>query len=322
VGGRPARGAALGPEAPELWGIYDDLRRATIDSIRWVLSEQGRQGHWQTFIPTGPADVGRLDSTMVGTLAYFHPCRLYMGQKLGADIDAAARQTLETIWSHLVTGGGFRHDSAWHAYGPYLTLQLAHCFLLLGDIGRMDQCLGWAVGNSAYARVSRGGVAGDEWQVVQGAWNEQHCYPVASDFAEVPQSWWYMGDIPHGWAAAEFLLLLRDLLFFESDEDGDPHVYLAPGVPPHWVGDGQAIGVSNAPTVFGGPFGYTLTHRQAGREVEIRITQPPPRPIKFVYRCRFGPRITAAEADGNTITPDGDTVWLPAGTVVATVRYA
>jgi hypothetical protein len=308
-------------ETRELWNIYDDVRRAVIDSIRWMLTRQHEQGNWETFIPTGPGDVGRLDSTMIGTLAYFHPCRLYMGKKLGDDIDVAARLTLETIWSHFVTGGGFRHDAAWHAYGPYLTLQLAHSFLLLGDIDRMDQCLAWAVGNAAYAHVSRGVVAGDAWQVVQGGWNEQHCYPVASDFAEVPNDWWYMGDIPHGWAAAEFNLLLRDILFFEADEDGAPHIYLAPGVPAHWVDDGQTIGVAHAPTILGGVFGYTLTHQQSARTVHIRITQAPPRSVPYVYRCRFG-AIASAQADGVAIAASGDTVWLPAGTVVATIRYA
>ena len=310
------------PEAGELWSIYSDLHRATADSIRWVLGEQRRQGHWETFIQTGPGDAGRLDSTLIGTLAYFHPCRLYIGQKLGPDIDFAARQTLETIWSHFVSGGGFRHDSAWHTYGPYLTLQLAHCFLLLGDLARMDECLMWAVGNAAYARVSRGPGAPDAWQVVLGAWNEQHCYPIASDFAEVPRDWWYMGDIPHGWAAAEFLLLLRDILFFEADEDGSPHVYLAPGVPPHWVADGQSIGIANAPTIFGQPFGYALTHRQATKTVEIQITQPLPPPVRLAYRCRFGSGIASATADGNAVPMVGDTVWLPAATTTAAIRYA
>jgi hypothetical protein len=50
-----------------------------------------------------------------------------------------------------------------------------------------------------------------------------------------------MGDIPHGWAAAEFTLLLRDMLFFEANEDEDPHIYLAPGIVPRWLDDGQAV---------------------------------------------------------------------------------
>src|SRR5215468_3442686 len=78
---------------------------AVAGSIRWVLGQQAAQGQWQTFVPTGPADVGRLDSTIIGALCYFHPLRLYHGAKLGADIDQAFRLTLETIWARFVTGG-------------------------------------------------------------------------------------------------------------------------------------------------------------------------------------------------------------------------
>ncbi len=306
-------------EADEIWGIYDSLRDATANSIRWVLDQQRRRGHWETFIPTGPGDVGRLDSTLIGVLAYFHPCRLYDGAKLGPDIDLAARLTLETIWGRFVDGG-FRHDSAWNCYGPYLTLQLAHAFLLTGQLERMDQCLRWIVANAAYAKVSREGSL-EPWQVVLGAWNEQHCYPIAKDFAEMPNRYWYMGDIPHGWACADFMTLLRDILFFEADEDGDAHLYVAPGVMPHWVGDGQTVSVNNAPTVFGQPFGYRLTHRLNGRRVEIRFTQPSPAHVRLVYPCRFGSRIQAAQADGKALQHSGRDVHIPPGAVDVSVDY-
>jgi hypothetical protein len=103
--------------------------------------------------PAGPADAGRLDSTMIGAVACFHPRRPYMSAKLGDDIDQAARTTLETIWAHFVPGG-FRHDAAWNAYGGHLTLQLAHAFLLTGDIAQMDACLAWVIGDAACATVS------------------------------------------------------------------------------------------------------------------------------------------------------------------------
>jgi hypothetical protein len=306
------------PEAGEIWSIYHDLVRDTADSIRWVLGEQRRRGNWETYIPTGPGDVGRLDSTMIGVLAYFHPCRLYMGAKLGDDLDLAARQTLDTIWGHFVDGG-FRHDSAWHCYGPYLTLQLAHAFLMIGDLDRMDRCLNWVVGNAGYATVSRSAGSSDVWQVVQGAWNEQHCYPISKNFAEFPNSWWYMGDIPHGWACAEFTLLLRDILFFEADEDGAPHIFLAPGVLPQWVKEGQSVGVSNAPTVFGTAFSYKLTHNQSVKTIEIEILQSPST-VRFVYPCRFG-AVKSVQANGATIPITGNEVALPAGTTRAIVTY-
>lgn len=307
-------------EVRELWDIFDDIKRATTDSMRWVLEQQRRQGHWETFIPTGPADVGRLDSTVIGALAYFHPCRLYMGPKLPADLDRAMRHTLDTIWAHFIDGG-FRHDSAWNAYGPYLTLQLAHAFLLVGDVTRMDQCLAWSVHNAAYARMSREPGSSELWQVVLGAWNEQHAYPISKDYREFPGRSWYMGDIPHGWAAAEFLLLLRDILLFEADEDNDRQLYLAAGVPPHWLGDGEQIRVTGAPTRYGQAIGYTLVHRASSKRIELDLTSPPPAGVRLVYPCRFGSGIVSATANGAPLAVAGREIGLPPGTTRAVVNY-
>ncbi|HWM56759.1 MAG TPA: hypothetical protein VNO83_02905 [Pseudonocardia sp.] len=309
------------PERAEIWRAYDELRQATAASIRWVLQRQREAGRWETFIPTGPGDVNRLDSTMIGTVAYFHPCRLYQGHKLGDDIDVAARATLDTIWAHFVEGGGFRHDSAWRAYGPYLGLQLAHAFLLIGDQVRMDACLRWAVGEAAFAAGPP--VPGaDPVQIVSGAWNEQHAYSVASDFATVPGSWWYMGDIPHGWAAAEFQLLMRDICFFESGEDDNPHVYLAPGVLPHWLAGGAQVTVRDAPTAFGVPFGFTLVHDGAARTVTITVTQPLPAAVGYRYPLRLG-RAASLTVDGQPrpLPPDGADMVLPGGMQQAVIGY-
>ncbi|MFI1358362.1 hypothetical protein ACH4TV_33070 [Streptomyces sp. NPDC020898] len=299
------------PEVPELWGAFDELKQATADSIRWVLDEQQRRGAWETYIPTGPGDVGRLDSTMIGTAAYFHPLRLHMGSKLGADIDRAARFTLDTMFAHFVTGG-YRHEAAWNAYGPYLTLQLAHAYLLAGDPGRMDELLDWVV-RAGFPSVADRAVA-------LGAWNEQHAFSIASEFTEVPYQRWYMGDIPHGWAAAEYLLLIRDILFFEADEDGDPHLYIAPGVRPHWVPSGEQVAVESAPTLFGEPFGYRLTHDPAGRTVTVEVTTAPAG-VRFVYPCQFG-EVRSASADGQQLEVAGQDVRVPAGTERFSVTYA
>ncbi|MDB5369118.1 MAG: hypothetical protein JWP20_676, partial [Roseomonas sp.] len=307
------------PQAGEIWRTYDDMRQATADSIRWVLDQQRAQGHWQTFIPTGPADIGRLDSTIIGAVAYFHPCRLHLGTKLGADIDLAARLTLDTIWSNFMQEGGFRHDAAWHAFGPYLTLQLAHAFLFTGDIDRMDQCLLWAVGRAGYATLHAPGAV-SAWQVVQGAWNEQHCYPVAREFAERPNDWWYMGDIPHGWAAAEMTTLLRDILLFEADEDADPHMYVAAGVPPHWLAGDQGLVVRDAATLFGVTFGYTLKHDATARHIDIDIDQPLPPHVRMVHPCRLGP-VRAATADGTPLHVTGQDVAIPGGARHIEITY-
>jgi hypothetical protein len=311
------------PETSEIWSIYDQLRHATQASMHWVLDQQRSRGFWEMFIPTGPADVGQLDSTMIGTVAYFHPCRLYMGTKLGSHIDWAARMTLDTIWSHFIDGG-FEHESAWRAYGPYLTLQLAHCFLLLGEVQRMDQLLLWSVGNAGYARVSRAPTAPTQtWDVTQGAWNEQHCYPIAKDFADGSiRDWWYMGDIPHGWACAELILLLRDILCFEADEDGvDPHIYVAAGVMPHWMPVGSVCAVAHAPTVFGQPFSYELSHPSSGTVI-LEITEAPAG-VSYLYPCRFGATVTSVEmlTGTETASVSGSTIRLSPGKQRVRISY-
>ncbi len=305
----------------ELWHAHDAVRDATRDSIRWVLAEQRRRGHWETFVPTGPADVGRLDSTMIGAVAYFHPCRLHMGARLGGDIDLAMRFTLETIWSHFVRGG-FRHDAAWSCYGPYLTLQLAHAFLFTGDVARAHQLLAWTLDNAGFAHVARG-VPGsaDRWQVVLGAWNEQHCYPVASDFAEFPDRSWYMGDIPHGWAAAEYILLLRDLLFFEADEDRDRHLYLLPGVTPEWFAGSDRVRIQNGRTVFGGQIDFEVRHDAAARRLDLHIPRSPAPDVRYVLVSPFPGGVASATADGRAVPASGRHVFLPAGTREAVVSY-
>ncbi len=313
------------PEKNEIWSIYDSLKTATADSIRWVLREQRNRGEWRTYIPTGPGDVKRDDSTMIGTLAYFHPCRLYMNTKLGHDIDYAARMTLETIWHSFVHNGGFYHESAWNCFGPYLTLQLAHAFLLIGDTVRMDACLKWTVDSAAYTKVTRSFSTGEMYEVVQGAWNEQHCHPIEEDFRSFPaREWWYMGDIPHGWACAEFMMLMRNILFIEADEDQNGKIFIAPGIMPHWLESGnRTITMKQAPTIFGGTFGYTLTHSSQTNNIRIRIQEFPTQDVGYIYRCPFGSRIKKAfiERSNNLAVIDGMHVYLPPGTPNVSITY-
>ena len=124
-----------------------------------------------------------------------------------------------------------------------------------------------------------------------------------------------MGDIPHGSACAEFNLLLRDILFFEADED------TAPGIMPHWLGEGESVEVSSAPTIFGAPFGHRLTHRKAAREIEITITVPRPAAASFVFPCRFGAGVASVIADGVALAVSGNDVSLPAGLRNTRVTY-
>ncbi len=271
-------------EEQEIWNIFDDFKHATANSIRYVLREQRNLGQWQTFIPTGPADVNHQSSDMIGNISYFHPLKLYQGEKLGADIDYAFRQTLETIWNHFMHNGGFFHSSAWNAYGPYLTIQLAHCFLYLGDVQRMNQCLNWAMqAGSPAISLNNESIA-----LAIGAWNEQHPKMVQENFAEIIDSRWYMGDIPHGWAAADFLLLIRDMILFEV-ETHDPHIYLFAGLDQDKIKDSK-LDIKHIVTIFG--FSVDLTYEHKSTQNEIIITKQTDdsasNSLYYVYKNPFG----------------------------------
>jgi hypothetical protein len=162
----------------------------------------------------------------------------------------------------------------------------------------------------------------EQWQVTTGTWNEQHAYPVANNFTGMPYRDWYMGDMPHGWAAAEFMLLLREILFFEAGEDDARELYIAPGVLPRWLrgAGGQSVTVTNAATTYAAPFGYTLVHDEANRRVSIDITQPIGG-VTYLYPCRLG-AVTAVSADGAVLSVAGNDVRLSAGTMHAVISYA
>jgi hypothetical protein len=108
--------------------------------------------------------------------------------------------------------------------------------------------------------------------------------------------------------------------FLKADEDGSAHIYLAPGVMPHWLGINESIGISDAPTVFGTPFGFRLTHNQGSKTVTLNILQPPLAHVSFVYPCRFG-AVTSITANGHPVPVTGTDVKLPAGTTQAAIRY-
>lgn len=116
----------------------------------------------------------------------------------------------------------------------------------------------------------------------------------------------YMGDMPHGWAAAEFMLLLREILFFEAGEDDTRELYIAPGVLPRWLsGDGgHSVTVTNAATTYGTSFGYTLVHDEPNRKIRIDVTQPVTG-VNYVYPCRLG-AVTGVTADGVALRVAGE----------------
>jgi hypothetical protein len=73
-----------------------------------------------------------------------------------------------------------------------------------------------------------------------------------------------MGDGHHGWAAAEWIILLRSLLIQEADQT----LHVTRSTPRSWIQKDTVLGAANAPTYFGQ---VSFTSRYAANTAHIEI---------------------------------------------------
>jgi hypothetical protein len=86
-----------------------------------------------------------------------------------------------------------------------------------------------------------------------------------------------IGDMPHNWASAEFIRLVRDLIVLERGDE----LHLFEGVPPAWLVAGKSLRLKDVLTEFG-PISLELWLDPNGREAILTLDPPrrdPPRRI-------------------------------------------
>ncbi len=272
----------LGYSQPEstFQSYYEGFWQDLFNSIHQIQQNQGID-----YIANGP-DLWDLNSFLIGSIAGTWPC----GVLAPKDPDQTA--TLSALWDNCFINGGFLHEMAWSAYGPYLGTEVAHCYLLAGEREKTNQILNWQLDHSTQLN----------------AWNEQ---VVPEPALEI--NWWYLGDIPHGWACAEYILLIRDCFFYEDFDS--TRIVISPGVDQLWLPQGETISITDAPTYFGSLFSYSLTNNLDQRRAEL-ILNPSEGPVGgYIFKSPFeGYRITGVEVDGEPIeTFSPDEARLPAG---------
>jgi hypothetical protein len=98
-----------------------------------------------------------------------------------------------------------------------------------------------------------------------------------------------IGDMPHNWASAEFIRLVRHLLVFER---GDILELLA-GLPSEWLKPGQPLHLERTPTRFG-PVTLTVTMTgQTSLEIEVGLDTGWSRPFaRCLLHLPQGPDLT------------------------------
>jgi len=81
-----------------------------------------------------------------------------------------------------------------------------------------------------------------------------------------PHSPSFIGDMPHSWIGAEYILAVRSLFAYERE--ADQSLVIAAGVADHWLDEGGEIVVRDLPTYYG-PLSYSL--RREGADT-LRMT--------------------------------------------------
>lgn len=186
----------------------EDFTQAIDRSLASCAERLGRPG-----MPASP--YRRLDAGAIGSLALGYPVQL------GRPDDPRLLDCVEFLLNRCFVKGAFYQDMIHSGLNAYLTLHVAQVLLRNGDsryLELMDAVAGLASPT--------------------GQWPEA-IHPATGGGC--------MGDGHHVWAAAEWLLMIRNCFV---REEGD-RLILTAGVPERWLGQEGPIKFGPAPTSFG-----------------------------------------------------------------------
>jgi GH15 family glucan-1,4-alpha-glucosidase len=160
----------------------------------------------------------RLDAGAIGSLAAGYPLQLL------APNDERLMNTIEFILQKCFVNNGFFQDMIHSGVNPYLTLHVAQVLMRAGDTRYFD----------LLQRVA-------ELASPTGQWPEAiHPHTLGG----------CMGDGQHAWAAAEWIILLRNCFIREENNS----LIFASGIPRQWLDSQEELCFGPAPTSFGNVF--------------------------------------------------------------------
>jgi len=201
-------------DAKKLRANYESFR-ADVDASLVVAAQRlGRAA-----MPASP--YRRLDAGMIANLAALYPLRLFDAHDPRIVDTIAALQ--EVAWMEDAYFSHVGHS----ALGTYLSLHVAQCLLFQRNP--------------------------DAWKIIN--WVMRHASPTftwAEGIHPITRCGG-MGDGHHGWALADFLLVVRNVLLFEEND----HLVITPIMPEDWTTEMNVIKVEDAATYFG-KVSYTI----------------------------------------------------------------
>lgn len=196
-------------------GLADEFGRGAADFMgsieRSIASCAGRLA--RQAMPASP--YRRLDAGAIGSLAVGYPLQLF------APDDPRLLDSVEFLLDRCFVKGAFYQDMVHSGLNAYLTLHVAQVLLRAGDPRSLELV------DTVAALASP-----------TGQWPEA-IHPLTGGGC--------MGDGHHVWAAAEWVLMIRNCFVREEGEQ----LVLCAGVPGRWLDQSVPIRFGPAPTAFG-----------------------------------------------------------------------
>jgi hypothetical protein len=223
------KGAELLGEESDAWVIhesFEEYRADLQDAMDHAIAQSGGGA-----LP--PSPYRKVDTASIGTLAAISPLDLFSCH------ESWVAPTVAALCATNLMDGLFFQSIIHTGFNTYLSLQLARVLLNLGD-GRCHAIL------DAVLKLGRG----------VHAWPEA-AHPLTKGGC--------MGDGDHGWAAAEFINVVRNL--FVMEEEG--RLVLAKGMRAEWISSGRPMAITQASSRYG-TISWEL--RATGNELHFRYS--------------------------------------------------
>lgn len=110
---------------------------------------------------------------------------------------------------------------------------------------------------------------------------------------------------PHGWFAADYIALVRNMLVREQGDD----LHLLSVLSPAWTKPGDAIELRNAPTEFG-TVGLKAAFRSGGMDLDLHLDLQKT-PHRIVLHVPWFVKVTSARVEGHEISTTNPELLLP-----------
>jgi hypothetical protein len=248
-GGAIAIASALGHRdaALRLETQRDEFRADLAASLGHVTAAKGIG-----YLP-GSAELGDFDPTS-STIAVSPAGELH---RLPSELVLA---TYERYWREFVDRRDGR--AAWEEYTPY-EVRTVGTFVRLGWRERAHELL-------AFFLAGRRPAAWNQWPEVVG---------------RDPRQPRFVGDIPHGWVASDFIRAVLDLFAYERE--ADQSLVLARGIPTEWL-VGSGVTVKDVRTPYG-LVSYSLKNDGRGMVLSVTGSRVPPGGVVFVWPGKQAP---------------------------------